>query len=59
MIGKHETADQFFKRREVNLHGSVCTFLFPVLDDDDDITYEEVNISVIVSSDIKYAKIER
>ena len=58
VIGKHETADQFFKRREVNLHGSVCTFLFPVVDDDDEITYEEVNISVIVSSDIKYDKIE-
>ena len=57
VIGKHETADQFFKRREVNLHGSVCTFLFPGVDDDDKITYEEVNISVIVSSDIKYDKI--
>jgi hypothetical protein len=56
VIRKHETADQFFKRKEVNLHGSVCTFMFPVLDDDDKITYEEVNISVIVSSDIQYDK---
>ena len=34
VIGKHETADQFFKRREVNLQGSVCTFLLPVVAED-------------------------
>ena len=54
VIAKHETADQFFKRMEVNLHGSVCTFLSPKVDEDGKVTYEEVNISVIVSSDIKY-----
>jgi hypothetical protein len=54
VIGKHETADQFFKRREVNLHGSVCTFLLPVVAEDGGVKHEEVNISVMVSSDIKY-----
>ena len=54
VIGKHETADQFFKRREVNLHGSVCTFLLPVVGEDGGVKHEEVNISVMVSSDIKY-----
>ena len=54
VIGKHETADQFFKRREVNLPGSVCTFLLPVVAEDGGVKHEEVNISVMVSSDIKY-----
>ena len=54
VIAKHETADQFFKRKEVNLHGSVCTFLLPKVDEDGKVTYEKVHISVIVSSDIKY-----
>ena len=52
VIGKHETAEQFFKRKEVNLHGSVCTFLTPVQGEEDN--FKEVNISVIISSDIKY-----
>ena len=54
VIGKHETAEQFFKRKEINLHGSVCTILKPVETEDNEIKLEEVNISVIISSDIKY-----
>ena len=54
VVGKHETADQFFKRKEVNLHGSVCTFLAPVENEDATVTLKEVNISFIISSDIKY-----
>ena len=55
VIGKHETAEQFFKRKEVNLHGSVCTFLTPVVQEGDgEIKFKEVNVSVIISSDIKY-----
>ena len=53
VVGKHETADQFFKRKEVNLHVSVCTFLSPVEGAAGDVTLKEVNISFVVSSDIK------
>lgn len=56
VIGKHETADQFFKRREVNIHGSVCSFLVPVEDDESEEKFKEVNISFIVSSDFKYVQ---
>ena len=51
VVGKHETADQFFKRKEVNLHGSVCTFLAPVPDAAGKL--KEVNTSFIVSIDLK------
>ena len=49
VVKKHETSDQFFKRPEVNIHGSVCTFLVP-----NEEKLKEYNMSCIVSSDIKY-----
>ena len=49
---KHETSDQFFKRKEVNLHGSVGDFMVPKTEDPE--TLEEYSISFIISSDCKY-----
>ena len=46
---KHETSDQFFKRREVNLHGSVCDFMVPSLENPENL--EEYSMSFIISSD--------
>ena len=54
VVSKHETADQFFKRREVNLHGSVCGFMVAKDGQDGDSeTLEEYRMSYIVSSDCK------
>ena len=54
VVSKHETADQFFKRREVNLHGSVCDFLITKEGaDQDQTTLEAYSMSYIVSSDCK------
>ena len=54
VVRKHETADQFFKRPEVNLHGSVCSFLVPKADDESGQSLEDYSMSYIVSSDTKY-----
>ena len=54
VVRKHETADQFFKRPEVNLHGSVCSFLVPKEDDESGKNLEDYSMSFIVSSDTKY-----
>ena len=54
VVSKHETADQFFKRREVNLYGSVCEFVFEKEGEDGDAaSLEQFKMSYIVSSDCK------
>ena len=52
-IGKHETAAQFFKRTEVNLHGSVAGFIINKQSAGDSTELEEYWASFIVSSDCK------
>ena len=54
VVRKHETADQFFKRPEVNLHGSVCSFLVPKDDDESGNHLQDYTMSYIISSDTKY-----
>ena len=53
VVKKHETSDQFFKRPEVSIHGSVCTFLVPDQVGDSNETLKDYNMSCIVSSDTK------
>ena len=56
VVRKHETSDQFFKRPEVNLHGSVCSFQITKDIGDNQEKPEEYSISYIISSDTKYKR---